>query len=72
MIGLLEWLGADRGYSAGTLVLLTIGGLVLWTLTEYWLHRLLFHWEPSSATATASTSSSTASTTSTPTTACAS
>jgi len=22
------------------------GGLVVWTLTEYWLHRLLFHWEP--------------------------
>ena len=21
-------------------------GLLLWTLTEYWLHRLLFHWEP--------------------------
>ena len=21
-------------------------GLAIWTLTEYWLHRLLFHWEP--------------------------
>ena len=46
VIAFLEWLGADRGYGAGSLVLLTLGGLVLWTLTEYWLHRLLFHWEP--------------------------
>ena len=21
-------------------------GVAIWTLTEYWLHRLLFHWEP--------------------------
>ena len=25
---------------------LTFAGFVLWTLTEYWLHRLFFHWEP--------------------------
>jgi sterol desaturase/sphingolipid hydroxylase (fatty acid hydroxylase superfamily) len=24
-------------------------GLVLWTLAEYWLHRLVFHWQASSA-----------------------
>ena len=23
-----------------------IGGYVVWTLTEYWLHRLVFHFEP--------------------------
>ncbi len=23
-----------------------IGGYVLWTLTEYWMHRLIFHFEP--------------------------
>jgi sterol desaturase/sphingolipid hydroxylase (fatty acid hydroxylase superfamily) len=40
------WLGADRGYGAGSLVLLFAAGLFLWTLTEYWLHRLVFHWEP--------------------------
>jgi dihydroceramide fatty acyl 2-hydroxylase len=40
------WLGADHGYSAGKLVLLLAAGLFLWTLTEYWLHRLVFHWEP--------------------------
>ena len=40
------WLGADRGYGVGELVLLVAAGLLLWTLTEYWLHRLVFHWEP--------------------------
>lgn len=25
---------------------LFFAGLLVWTLTEYWLHRLLFHWEP--------------------------
>ena len=40
------WLGADRGYGAGSLALLFAGGLFAWTLTEYWLHRLVFHWEP--------------------------
>ncbi len=23
-----------------------IAGLVFWSLTEYWLHRLVFHWQP--------------------------
>jgi dihydroceramide fatty acyl 2-hydroxylase len=23
-----------------------LGGYVLWTLTEYWMHRLVFHFEP--------------------------
>jgi dihydroceramide fatty acyl 2-hydroxylase len=41
-----EWLGADRGLGALELVLLTLGGIGIWTLTEYWLHRLIFHWEP--------------------------
>jgi dihydroceramide fatty acyl 2-hydroxylase len=40
------WLGADGGYSAGKLALLVVLGLFIWTLTEYWLHRLVFHWEP--------------------------
>jgi sterol desaturase/sphingolipid hydroxylase (fatty acid hydroxylase superfamily) len=25
---------------------LFFGGLVAWSLTEYWLHRLFFHWKP--------------------------
>ena len=40
------WLGADGGYGAGRLALLTILGVGIWTLTEYWLHRLIFHWQP--------------------------
>lgn len=43
------WLGADRGYSAWQLALLVLGGLAFWTLLEYWLHRLVFHWEPDHA-----------------------
>jgi dihydroceramide fatty acyl 2-hydroxylase len=27
-------------------LLWAIGGYVFWTLTEYWLHRLVFHFEP--------------------------
>jgi dihydroceramide fatty acyl 2-hydroxylase len=30
------------GYAA----LLAFGGYVFWTLTEYWLHRVVFHFEP--------------------------
>jgi sterol desaturase/sphingolipid hydroxylase (fatty acid hydroxylase superfamily) len=32
--------------SAGTTVLLMVGGYAMWTLFEYWLHRLVFHFEP--------------------------
>ena len=39
----------DRGSALWQLVLLTLGGLAIWTLTEYWLHRLVFHWEPDNA-----------------------
>ncbi|HKG36208.1 MAG TPA: sterol desaturase family protein [Solirubrobacterales bacterium] len=45
----MEWLGAGRGQAAWELGLLTLGGLAIWTLTEYWLHRLVFHWEPDHA-----------------------
>ncbi len=44
-----EWLGADRGYAAWQLLLLSLAGIGIWTLTEYWLHRLVFHWEPDNA-----------------------
>jgi dihydroceramide fatty acyl 2-hydroxylase len=26
--------------------LLVVGGFIAWTLAEYWLHRLFFHWKP--------------------------
>jgi dihydroceramide fatty acyl 2-hydroxylase len=42
----MEWLGAARGYGAGHLLLLSLAGIGIWTLTEYWLHRLVFHFEP--------------------------
>src|SRR4051794_15406894 len=45
----MEWIGADRGYALWQLALLTLGGVGVWTLTEYWLHRLVFHWEPDNA-----------------------
>jgi dihydroceramide fatty acyl 2-hydroxylase len=32
--------------SAGALVGVAAGGYLLWTLFEYWLHRLVFHFEP--------------------------
>jgi sterol desaturase/sphingolipid hydroxylase (fatty acid hydroxylase superfamily) len=39
-------LGIDRGYGALESIGLIALGLLIWTLTEYWLHRLVFHWEP--------------------------
>src|SRR6185295_11389121 len=40
------WVGIDRGLAVWTTVLLFLAGIGIWTLTEYWLHRLLFHWQP--------------------------
>lgn len=40
------WLGLDRGYDVLQTAGLFLAGLLIWTLTEYWLHRLVFHWEP--------------------------
>jgi dihydroceramide fatty acyl 2-hydroxylase len=37
---------ARDGMAALEIVLLVAGGLVLWTLSEYWLHRKIFHWDP--------------------------
>jgi sterol desaturase/sphingolipid hydroxylase (fatty acid hydroxylase superfamily) len=45
----MEWLGASRGSAAWELALLSLAGVAIWTLTEYWLHRLFFHWEPDNA-----------------------
>ncbi len=49
VVAAMEWLGADRGLPAWQLVLLSAGGVGIWTLTEYWPHRLVFHWEPDHA-----------------------
>lgn len=32
--------------AAWEVVLWALGGYVFWTLTEYWLHRIVFHFEP--------------------------
>jgi dihydroceramide fatty acyl 2-hydroxylase len=45
VVGVLAALGVDRA-GAGRAALWVLGGLVFWTLTEYWLHRLVFHFEP--------------------------
>jgi sterol desaturase/sphingolipid hydroxylase (fatty acid hydroxylase superfamily) len=41
---LLVW-GAERT-GAWNAVGLVMGGYAVWTLTEYWLHRVVFHFEP--------------------------
>jgi sterol desaturase/sphingolipid hydroxylase (fatty acid hydroxylase superfamily) len=45
VIALLLALGVDRG-GAWNAVGLALGGYAVWTLTEYWLHRVVFHYEP--------------------------
>ncbi|MEJ7787100.1 MAG: sterol desaturase family protein [Solirubrobacteraceae bacterium] len=37
--------GADRVGAANALLAVVVG-YVVWTLTEYWLHRVVFHFEP--------------------------
>jgi dihydroceramide fatty acyl 2-hydroxylase len=39
-------LAAGDGLGALEISLLVVGGFVLWTLAEYWLHRKVFHWDP--------------------------
>src|SRR3954447_12297215 len=45
VIAALLVVGAGR-QGAGAMVGWFAGGLLFWTLTEYWLHRLVFHFEP--------------------------
>jgi dihydroceramide fatty acyl 2-hydroxylase len=44
-IVVLGGLGIDR-LGLGTGLLLAFGGYAAWTLTEYWMHRVVFHFEP--------------------------
>jgi sterol desaturase/sphingolipid hydroxylase (fatty acid hydroxylase superfamily) len=41
----LAYLGLDRN-SVPAFLGLVVAGYVVWTLTEYWLHRVVFHYEP--------------------------
>ncbi|MEZ5077020.1 MAG: sterol desaturase family protein [Solirubrobacterales bacterium] len=45
----MEWIGAANGVGFWALLGMTAAGVAFWTLTEYWLHRLVFHWEPDNA-----------------------
>src|SRR3954451_22428596 len=45
IIAALVVVGAGRMSAAAT-VGAVLGGYVVWTLTEYWLHRVVFHFEP--------------------------
>lgn len=47
VIAVMLWLSASGGHSAPATIGLTLAGIAIWTLVEYWLHRLLFHWKPS-------------------------
>jgi len=44
------YLGLRDGISAPRVAGLTVVGLVSWTLTEYILHRWIFHWRPRNST----------------------
>lgn len=44
-IGALMYVGFDRMWDANAL-LLAGAGYVFWSLSEYWIHRAIFHWEP--------------------------
>lgn len=46
VVGICAWAGFDRGYNFLEVFGLFAAGLLIWTLTEYWLHRLVFHWQP--------------------------
>ena len=44
IVALLVW--GLEAVSVGGVLALAVGGYALWTLFEYWLHRLVFHFEP--------------------------
>lgn len=37
---------ALQGLALWQVAVMTVAGYVVWTLTEYWLHRIVFHFEP--------------------------
>lgn len=42
-------LGIVSGVAIWAVAVAFVGGIAFWTLTEYWLHRLVFHWQPDNA-----------------------
>src|SRR3954454_3786022 len=49
VIAALIVLGARGDQGVLEIAALFAGGLLIWTLAEYWLHRLIFHWDPDNA-----------------------
>jgi sterol desaturase/sphingolipid hydroxylase (fatty acid hydroxylase superfamily) len=45
-IAWLLWESVQHGTGLLATAAIAAGGLLAWTLVEYWLHRTLFHWEP--------------------------
>src|SRR3954468_20510660 len=45
-IAVLLGFAIDRGVSGLGIVGLFVGGYFFWTLSEYWIHRVVFHFEP--------------------------
>lgn len=48
VIGYTAWRGVEIGTPALSFVALFFAGLIHWSLTEYWLHRLVFHYKATS------------------------
>jgi sterol desaturase/sphingolipid hydroxylase (fatty acid hydroxylase superfamily) len=48
VIVVMTWLAFDKNITMINYFLLAAAGLVVWTITEYVLHRFVFHFEPSS------------------------
>lgn len=46
VIGVCLWSVLSRGILARDLLLWSVLGLLSWTLTEYVMHRVVFHWKP--------------------------
>jgi sterol desaturase/sphingolipid hydroxylase (fatty acid hydroxylase superfamily) len=44
-IAVMLWLGIQR-LDVLSLIVAIVGGYVAWTLAEYWIHRIIFHFEP--------------------------
>lgn len=48
IIGIFCYLAFDNGIGMGNFALYFLGGLLMWTITEYFLHRFIFHYHPTS------------------------
>lgn len=48
VVGVMTWLAFAGGIGAGYYILFLLAGVLVWTITEYLLHRFVFHFEPTS------------------------